>query len=45
MSSILAIASVAVHVVCPKGIESLPHVVSLRDWLLAESGNAQQRYR
>lgn len=36
---------VAYYFVCPKGIESRPHVVSFREWLLAESSQAQQRYR
>ena len=36
---------VAYYFVCPKGIESQPHVVSFRNWLLAESGRAEQGYR
>lgn len=36
---------VAYYFVCPKGIESQPHVVSFRNWLLAESGEAEQGYR
>lgn len=36
---------VAYYFVCPKGIEAQPHVVSFREWLLAESSQAQQRYR
>lgn len=35
---------VAYYFVCPKGIETQPHVVSFREWLLAESSQAQQRY-
>ena len=35
---------VAYYFVCPKGIETQPHVVSFREWLLAESIQAQQRY-
>ncbi|WP_457406346.1 transcriptional regulator GcvA [Pseudomonas sp. TE24901] len=35
---------VAYYFVCPKGIEAQPHVVSFREWLLAESSQAQQRY-
>ncbi|AKZ63889.1 LysR family transcriptional regulator [Herbaspirillum hiltneri N3] len=34
----------AYYFVCPKGVESQPHVVSFRDWLLAESGAALQSY-
>ena len=36
---------VAYFFVCPKGIESQPHIISFRHWLLAESIQAQQRYR
>jgi LysR family glycine cleavage system transcriptional activator len=36
---------VAYYFVCPKGIESQPHVVSFRSWLLAESNTAQHAYR
>ncbi|NVZ50705.1 transcriptional regulator GcvA [Pseudomonas sp. B6002] len=35
---------VAYYFVCPKGIETQPHVISFREWLLAESSQAQQRY-
>ena len=35
---------VAYYFVCPKGIETQPHVISFREWLLAESIQAQQRY-
>jgi len=35
---------IAYYFVCPKGTESQPHVVSFRDWLLAESAEAQRRY-
>ncbi|HCT04794.1 transcriptional regulator GcvA [Pseudomonas sp. BIGb0164] len=35
---------VAYYFVCPKGIEAQPHVVSFREWLLAESSQAQLRY-
>ncbi len=35
---------VAYYFVCPKGIESQPHVVSFREWLLKESSEAQQSY-
>lgn len=33
---------VAYYFVCPKGIESQPHIVNFRNWLLAESGKTQQ---
>ncbi|MBF6635444.1 transcriptional regulator GcvA [Rouxiella silvae] len=36
---------VAYYFVCPKGTESQPHIISFRNWLLAESNNAQQYYR
>ncbi|MFL9879565.1 transcriptional regulator GcvA [Herbaspirillum rhizosphaerae] len=36
---------VAYYFVCPKGIESQSHVVSFRNWLLAESSKAQQDYQ
>ncbi|QHE90473.1 transcriptional regulator GcvA [Pandoraea fibrosis] len=36
---------VAYYFVCPKGVESQPHIVNFRHWLLAESGKAQQVYR
>ena len=36
---------VAYFFVCPKGIETQPHIVSFRNWLLAESTQAQQHYR
>ncbi|MDE1180391.1 transcriptional regulator GcvA [Paraburkholderia sp.] len=36
---------VAYYFVCPKGIESQPHIISFRNWLLTESSNAQQAYR
>ncbi|MCW5296670.1 transcriptional regulator GcvA [Herbaspirillum lusitanum] len=36
---------VAYYFVCPKGTESQPHVVSFRDWLLAESSEAEKNYR
>jgi LysR family glycine cleavage system transcriptional activator len=36
---------VAYYFVCPKGIESQPHIISFRAWLLAQSGKAQQGYR
>lgn len=35
----------AYYFVCPKGIESQPHIISFRNWLLTESGKAQQGYR
>ena len=35
---------VAYYFVCPKGIETQPHVVTFRDWLLAETATAQQNY-
>src|SRR5450830_182117 len=33
---------VAYYFVCPKGMEAQPHIVSFRNWLLAESSKAQQ---
>lgn len=36
---------VAYYFVCPKGLESQPHVASFREWILAEAAQAQQRYR
>ncbi|MBD1554460.1 transcriptional regulator GcvA [Pseudomonas typographi] len=36
---------VAYYFVCPKGTESQPHIISFRNWLLAESGKAQQSYQ
>lgn len=36
---------VAYYFVCPKGVESQPHIVNFRHWLLAQSGKAQQGYR
>ena len=36
---------VAYYFVCPKGIESRPHIISFRHWLLTESSKAQQVYR
>lgn len=36
---------VAYYFVCPKGIESQAHVVSFRNWLLAESEKAEKGYR
>jgi len=36
---------VAYYFVCPKGIESQSHIISFRNWLLTESGKAQQAYR
>ncbi|CAG9246133.1 LysR family transcriptional regulator [Paraburkholderia unamae] len=36
---------VAYYFVCPKGVESQPHVASFRDWLIAESAIAQEGYR
>ncbi|MGY2272732.1 MULTISPECIES: transcriptional regulator GcvA [Pseudomonas] len=36
---------VAYYFVCPKGIETQPHIVSFRNWLMAQSTQAQQRYR
>jgi LysR family glycine cleavage system transcriptional activator len=35
---------VAYYFVCPKGLESQPHVVSVRQWLLDESSAAQRIY-
>jgi LysR family glycine cleavage system transcriptional activator len=36
---------VAYYFVCPNGIESLAHVVSFRDWPMAESEQAEKGYR
>lgn len=36
---------VAYYFVCPKGIESQPHVVSFRHWLMEASQQAQLSYR
>ena len=36
---------VAYYFVCPKGIESQSHIADFRNWLLQESGKAQQAYR
>ncbi len=36
---------VAYFFVCPKGLETQPHIISFRNWLLAESTQAQQQYR
>lgn len=36
---------VAYYFVCPKGIETQPHIVSFRNWLMAQSTQAQQQYR
>lgn len=35
----------AYYFVCPQGIESQPHIVDFRRWLLAESRQAQQNYQ
>lgn len=35
---------VAYYFVCPKGIESQPHIVSFRDWLMQEAVNAGLAY-
>lgn len=35
---------VAYYFVCPKGIESQPHIVNFRHWLLTEAGKAEQAY-
>ncbi|WP_413733211.1 transcriptional regulator GcvA [Sodalis sp. RH20] len=35
---------VAYYFVCPKGVESQPHIVSFRHWLMAQSAQAQQGY-
>lgn len=34
----------AYYFVCPKGIETQPHIINFRNWLLAESRKAQDRY-
>lgn len=36
---------VAYYFVCPKGIETQPHIVSFRNWLMVQSTQAQQQYR
>ena len=38
------LSPVAYYFVCPKGIESQQHIIHFRNWLLAESCLAQQRY-
>ncbi|WP_436874305.1 transcriptional regulator GcvA [Kosakonia sacchari] len=35
----------AYYFVCPQGIETQPHIVTFRSWLLAESQQAQRNYR
>lgn len=35
----------AYYFVCPQGIETQPHIVTFRSWLLAESHQAQLNYR
>ncbi|MEQ4451952.1 transcriptional regulator GcvA [Kosakonia sp. YIM B13605] len=35
----------AYYFVCPQGIETQPHIVTFRSWLLAESQQAQLNYR
>ncbi|MCL6745401.1 transcriptional regulator GcvA [Kosakonia sp. R1.Fl] len=35
----------AYYFVCPQGIETQPHIVTFRNWLLAESQQAQLNYR
>lgn len=35
----------AYYFVCPQGIETQPHIVTFRSWLLAESQQAQLSYR
>ncbi|MGC6372197.1 transcriptional regulator GcvA [Pseudomonas sp. K2I15] len=35
---------VAYYFVCPKGLESQPHIVSFRDWLMQEAVNAGLAY-
>ncbi|WP_034912601.1 transcriptional regulator GcvA [Erwinia sp. 9145] len=35
---------VAYYFVCPKGIESQPHIINFRHWLLQASEKAQHRY-
>ncbi|KTB58657.1 transcriptional regulator GcvA [Pseudomonas allii] len=35
---------VGYYFVCPKGIETQPHIISFRNWLLAESMQAQRNY-
>ncbi|MGK9419373.1 transcriptional regulator GcvA [Pseudomonas cedrina] len=36
---------VAYYFVCPKGVESQPHIANFRHWLLEESSRAQHSYR
>ncbi|WP_426219822.1 transcriptional regulator GcvA [Pseudomonas sp. DWRC2-2] len=36
---------VAYYFVCPKGIETQPHIVSFRNWLMVQATQAQQQYR
>ncbi|ONH51164.1 LysR family transcriptional regulator, glycine cleavage system transcriptional activator [Pseudomonas cedrina] len=36
---------VAYYFVCPKGVETQPHIVNFRHWLLEESTRAQHSYR
>ncbi|MHA4978970.1 transcriptional regulator GcvA [Pseudomonas extremorientalis] len=36
---------VGYYFVCPKGIETQPHIISFRNWLLAESMQAQKNYQ
>ncbi|MDU7812476.1 MAG: LysR substrate-binding domain-containing protein, partial [Atlantibacter hermannii] len=35
----------AYYFVCPKGVETQPHIIHFRNWLLAESLSAQHRYQ
>ncbi|MBU9865377.1 transcriptional regulator GcvA [Rahnella aceris] len=35
----------AYYFVCPEGIETQPHILKFRNWLLAESQQAQRSYR
>lgn len=35
----------AYYFVCPQGIETQPHIIAFRHWLLAESRQAQHNYR
>jgi len=35
----------AYYFVCPKGVETQPHIIHFRNWLLAESLSAQRRYQ
>jgi LysR family glycine cleavage system transcriptional activator len=34
----------AYYFVCPKGIESQPHIVSFRQWLISEALKVQRIY-